>query len=94
VVPWAYYAIADHRTMFLFYALPALPFMIIALTLSAGLILGPAISGSPRRVFGAAVVGAFALLVLIDFWWLYPILSATSVPYQEWLRRMLFRSWI
>jgi dolichyl-phosphate-mannose-protein mannosyltransferase len=99
LLPWVYYAVANNRTMFLFYAIPMLPFMILAITLCAGWLIGPAgAAGSRapmRRTVGAAAVGAFALLALINFWWLYPVLSAEVVPYTEWKARMLFeKRWI
>ncbi|MGW2218599.1 phospholipid carrier-dependent glycosyltransferase, partial [Nonomuraea sp. NPDC001684] len=99
-LPWFYFAISENRTMFLFYAIPMVPFMILALTLCAGLLIGPATpteSGAMpmRRTLGAAVVGAYALLALINFWWLHPILSAEVIPYTEWKARMLFdKRWI
>lgn len=92
IVPWAYFAIADRRTMFIFYALPSLPFMIIALALAAGLLIGR-VTAPARRTFGASAVGALALLALINFWWLHPVLTAESIPHQDWHRRMLYRSW-
>ena len=90
--PWAYFALADDRTMYIFYALPSLPFMIIALALTAGLAIGR-VSLTTRRLFGASAVGAFALLAVINFWWLYPVLAAESIPYQDWYNRMLYTSW-
>ncbi|MFI6296018.1 dolichyl-phosphate-mannose--protein mannosyltransferase [Nonomuraea sp. NPDC050790] len=98
-LPWFYYAIADNRTMFLFYAIPMVPFMVLAITLCAGLLIGPAAPpGGPlpmRRTVGAAAVGAFALLALVNFWWLHPILTADVIPYAEWKARMLFDNrWI
>ncbi|TMR16113.1 phospholipid carrier-dependent glycosyltransferase [Nonomuraea turkmeniaca] len=101
-LPWFYFAIADNRTMFLFYAIPMVPFMVLAITLCAGLLIGPSAppAGKPwavpvRRTAGAAVVGAFALLALINFWWLQPILTAELIPYVEWKARMLFeKRWI
>ena len=36
-LPWFYFAIAYNRTMFLFYAIPMVPFMVLAITLCAGL---------------------------------------------------------
>ncbi|GII52265.1 phospholipid carrier-dependent glycosyltransferase [Planotetraspora thailandica] len=91
-LPWFYFALADNRTMYQFYALPMLPFMILAIVLASGLILGPA--PGRRRLVGSSVVGAFALLVLVNFWWLSPVLDAQVIPYGEWFDRMLFRSWI
>ncbi|MEV4102110.1 phospholipid carrier-dependent glycosyltransferase [Nonomuraea sp. NPDC049649] len=99
-LPWFYFAFASNRTMFLFYAIPMVPFMILAITLCAGWLIGPATrleDGSlpARRTYGAAAVGTFALFALINFWWLHPVLSAELIPYTEWKVRMLFNDrWI
>ncbi|MEV0614895.1 phospholipid carrier-dependent glycosyltransferase [Nonomuraea sp. NPDC050404] len=99
-LPWFYFALADNRTMFLFYAIPMVPFMVLAITLCAGLLIGPSTVTAKgtvplRRTLGAAAVGAFALLALINFWWLHPILSAELIPYADWKARMLFeKRWI
>ncbi|MFC4592262.1 phospholipid carrier-dependent glycosyltransferase, partial [Sphaerisporangium corydalis] len=93
-LPWFYYAIADHRTMFLFYVAPMLPFMILALTLAAGLLIGPADAEPMRRIIGASLSGAFLLVTLINFWWLYPVIAAEIIPYDDWHRRMLLDRWI
>ncbi|MFC4536543.1 phospholipid carrier-dependent glycosyltransferase, partial [Sphaerisporangium dianthi] len=95
LLPWVYYAITDHRTMFLFYMAPIVPFMILALVLAAGLLIGPAKSPRPmRRLVGASLSGALVLLALINFWWLYPVISADIIHYDDWHRRMLFDRWI
>ncbi|WP_344821777.1 dolichyl-phosphate-mannose--protein mannosyltransferase [Actinocorallia longicatena] len=92
-LPWFPPAFAD-RTMFLFYALPLVPFMCLALVMTLGTIIGPA-RGAPRpRAIGAAVAGAFVLLVLLDFWYLHPILTGGTLPYDSWHARMWMRSWI
>ncbi|WP_327588694.1 phospholipid carrier-dependent glycosyltransferase [Nonomuraea sp. NBC_00507] len=93
-LPWFYYAIADNRTMYLFYMIPVVPFMVLAIVLVAGLILGKESAPPARRAAGAAVVGAFALIVLINFWWLYPVLTAETITQAEWWARMLMRSWV
>ncbi|MGV9303775.1 dolichyl-phosphate-mannose--protein mannosyltransferase [Nonomuraea sp. NPDC003727] len=93
-LPWFYYAIADNRTMYLFYMVPVVPFMVLALVLVAGIALGPASAPPIRRAAGAAAVGACALVVLINFWWLYPILSAETITFAQWWARMLMRSWV
>ncbi|MEU8202399.1 phospholipid carrier-dependent glycosyltransferase, partial [Streptosporangium sp. NPDC049046] len=93
-LPWFYWAVADGRTMYLFYMIPMVPFMILALTLAAGLIIGKADAAPNRRAVGAAVVGAFTLLALINFGWLYPVLSAELISHSQWWTRMLFRSWV
>ncbi|MGN9840664.1 dolichyl-phosphate-mannose--protein mannosyltransferase [Nonomuraea sp. H19] len=93
-LPWFYYAIAGNRTMYLFYMIPVVPFMVLAVVLMAGLILGRENSPPARRSIGAATVGAFALIVLINFWWLYPVLTAETITHAEWWARMLMRSWV
>ncbi|WP_214104432.1 dolichyl-phosphate-mannose--protein mannosyltransferase [Acrocarpospora catenulata] len=92
-LPWFYFALADNRTMFQFYALPMVPFMILALVLAGGLLIGRADAPPGRRAVGAAVVGLFALCALLNFWWLHPVLTAEPIPYEDWWRRMLLRSW-
>ncbi|WP_327089296.1 phospholipid carrier-dependent glycosyltransferase [Nonomuraea sp. NBC_01738] len=93
-LPWFYYAIADNRTMYLFYMIPIVPFMVLALTMMAGLVLGKQDATPMRRAGGGAAVGAFALVVLINFWWLYPVLSSETIARGQWWARMLFRSWV
>ncbi|MDF5757705.1 phospholipid carrier-dependent glycosyltransferase [Spongiactinospora sp. TRM90649] len=93
-LPWFYYALADNRTMYLFYMAPLIPFMVLALVLVAGLILGPADATARRRAVGAAAVGAFALLALANFAWLHPVLVGDLLTYQEWRSRMMLPSWI
>ena len=90
-VPWFW---PSDRTEFLFYALPALPFMCLALAYCAGLALGREGDTQTRRQVGAVAVGTYALLVVLNFFYLYPILSAQIVPYETWHSRMWFSSWI
>ncbi|RJL31315.1 dolichyl-phosphate-mannose--protein mannosyltransferase [Bailinhaonella thermotolerans] len=92
-LPWFFYA-ARGRTMYLFYALPTLPFLILAIVLAAGWLIGPARAGSTRRTVGAVVAGTFTLLVIVNFWWLHPVLAGEVITYEAWYSRMLFRSWI
>ncbi|MGB8649395.1 MAG: phospholipid carrier-dependent glycosyltransferase [Mycobacteriales bacterium] len=80
------------RTMFLFYALPAVPFLCLGLALLAGWLLGR--GGTARRTFGSAAVGVYTSLVVINFVYLYPVLAAVTIPYSDWHARMWFSSWI
>jgi dolichyl-phosphate-mannose--protein O-mannosyl transferase len=32
--------------------------------------------------------------VVLNFWWLYPVLAAVTIPYHDWHQRMWFSSWI
>lgn len=80
------------RTMFLFYALPSVPFLCLGIALLAGWLVGPA--GARRRAWGSAAVGVYTSLVVLNFAYLYPVLAAVTIPYADWYDRMWFRSWI
>ena len=34
-------------------------------------------------------MGAFVLIVALCFWWYYPLYVGNSIPYADWMRRML-----
>jgi dolichyl-phosphate-mannose-protein mannosyltransferase len=93
-LPWFWFALHDHRTMFFFYAVAFEPYLIIAVTLCLGLIIGPAKAAPGRRALGAVLAGVFLIAVLTDFAYLYPVLAAKSIPYAAWRSRMWFFSWI
>ena len=93
-LPWFWYAWHDHRTMFYFYAVVFDPFLVIALTLCLGLIIGPARASIGRRAAGAGLAGAYLLAVVADFWYMYPLFAAKIIPYSSWLARMWYHRWI
>ena len=93
-LPWFWFALHDHRTEFFFYALEFEPYLILSITLCLGLILGSAGASATRRTVGAAVVGAYLLGVLLNFAYLYPILTAKVIPYTDWLSHMWYHGWI
>ena len=86
-VPWLLY---PARTMFQFYSIAMLPFMLLALTFALRDISGADHSDTHRRLSGQRMVGVFLVvaLALSAFW--YPILVGMSVPYQFWYSH----SWI
>lgn len=47
-----------------------------------------------RRRGVAVAVGSYALLVIVNFFWLYPILAAKVIPYDGYQDRIWFDSWI
>lgn len=91
ILPWFAF---PSRTMFFFYALPALPFLVLALTLTLGLLIGRADATPVRRALGASVAGAYILLVILNFMFMYPVYVAEVIPYTEWMHRMWSDSWI
>ncbi|MBB2945969.1 dolichyl-phosphate-mannose--protein O-mannosyl transferase [Actinoplanes lutulentus] len=101
LLPWFYFAVADGRTMFSFYVLPALPFLILAvvyvlgaiMTPPTGLVAGP--SRSDRQLVGTVVLTTFVVLVALCFAYFYPVFVGTLMPYDDWSVRMWLGSrWI
>ncbi|WP_341926689.1 phospholipid carrier-dependent glycosyltransferase [Nocardioides psychrotolerans] len=90
-LPWLQY---DDRPIFLFYAMPILPFMILAITLAIGRLVGPSSHPSPRRTTGVVLAGSFVVLVLINFAWFWPIYTHELLTRAEWLDRIWFTRWI
>ena len=90
-VPWLLF---PERTVFQFYTVLTLPFMILALTFALRDIAGPAAAGRYRRLTGQRLVLVFlgVALALSAFW--YPIISAMSVPYDFWRLHMWMSSWV
>ncbi|WP_433347121.1 dolichyl-phosphate-mannose--protein mannosyltransferase [Micromonospora sp. CA-111912] len=102
LLPWFWFAL-DGRTMFSFYAAPALPFLVLAVVYVLGAIVSPAPAdarvpaGAPppgpddaadRRLIGGIVVGVYVLLVALCFAYFYPIFVGKLLPYAEWSARM------
>jgi len=89
-VPGCHPAADCHRTMFLFYLLPDVPFMVLALTMAIGMILGRRTASTLRRVIGASVVAVYLSGVVWNFSYFYPVLAGQVVTYQQWHDRMWF----
>jgi dolichyl-phosphate-mannose--protein O-mannosyl transferase len=91
LLPWFYFAVADSRTMFSFYVLPALPFLILAVVYVLG-----ALMSSPRNAqIGTVVAGVYVALVAICFAYFFPVFVGSLIPYDSWFSRMwLGNRWI
>ncbi len=90
-LPWLAY---DDRPIFLFYAIAILPFVVLALTLTLGRIIGPSRRPSRRRTVGVIIAGAYFVLVLINFAWFWPIWTNELLTKSQWLDRVWFERWI
>ena len=101
LLPWFWFAL-DGRTMFSFYAAPALPFLVLAVVYVLGAIISPAPApvgataagpaseqgASDRRLVGGIIAGAYVLLVALCFGYFYPIFVGRLMPYADWSARM------
>ena len=90
-LPWLQY---DDRPIFLFYAVATLPFVVLALTLSIGKLIGRSRAPSPRRTLGVVVAGSFVVLTVLNFAWFWPIFTDQLLTRSEWLERIWFQRWI
>lgn len=90
-VPWLLY---PERTIFQFYTIAILPFMLLALTFALRDVAGGASDDTYRRVSGQRTVWVFlAVVVLLSAFW-YPVLTAMPVPYDFWRLHNWLPTWV
>jgi dolichyl-phosphate-mannose--protein O-mannosyl transferase len=70
------------------------PFLLMAVAMTLGSMLGPADAAPRRRREGALAVGLIVLAMVIAAWWFYPIWTGEAIPYDSWRMRMWFSTWI
>ena len=90
-LPWFQYA---DRPIFSFYAVVMIPVHDHRPVLVLGRLIGPENATDTRRAWGAAVAGAFVLLVVANFAWFWPIYTDQLISHSDWLKRIWFRNWI
>lgn len=91
---WLPWLIFDDRPIFLFYAVLILPFVVLALTLGIGRLIGPDREPTTRRTVGVVLAGSFLVLVLLNFAWFWPIFTHELLTHSAWLDRIWFSRWI
>ena len=82
-LPWF---LIQGRTMFYFYAISILPFLILALIYT----FNWALKYKDYRKY----IGVFIIVVAINFIYFLPIFLGIQMPYSDWLDRMWLPSWI
>ncbi|MFT4210448.1 MAG: phospholipid carrier-dependent glycosyltransferase [Microbacterium sp.] len=88
-VPWLFY---PERTIFQFYTIAILPFMVVGVALAARAIAGSALP--ERRLAGQRVVWVFVIVAtLVSAFW-YPVWTAIEVPYEFWRLHNWIPGWI
>lgn len=95
-LPW--FAL-QHRTIYAFYEVAFVPWVVLACVYLLGLILGvesahQGAAGAARRRRGLIVAGAFVVATIVVFAFFYPIYTAEVIPQDQWSARMWFKSWI
>ncbi len=81
------------RQMYFFYAMAMAPFLVMAVTLVLGDVLGRARAGLERRRTGLLVVCLYVGLVVANFAWLYPILTGVPITESHWQNELWLPSW-
>jgi len=103
LLPWF---LTLDRQMYFFYAVPLAPFLMMAVALVLGDIIGPArvaphrtadpnafLVPDERRSLGLLAVCLYLGLVVANFIWFWPIMSAMAISPQEWQIRLWLPSW-
>jgi len=90
-LPWLLY---DDRPIFIFYAIASLPFLVLALTLALGSIVGSSNVPTPRRTAGVVIAGSYVVMTVFAFAWFWPVWTDQLITHEEWLRRIWFTRWI
>jgi dolichyl-phosphate-mannose--protein O-mannosyl transferase len=80
-----------HRTEFLFYMLPNVPFMALGVTMAVGMAMGRRKVSDLRRAVGVTSVAVYLAAVTAVFGYLYPVLAAQTITEAQWHSRMWFR---
>ncbi|MFD6160659.1 dolichyl-phosphate-mannose--protein mannosyltransferase [Nocardia sp. NPDC060256] len=89
-LPW--FAVLD-RQMYYFYATAMAPFLVMLVALALGHVLGRAAESDERRGTGLLVVCLYLGLVVANFVWNYPILTAMPITESSWQQHLWLPSW-
>lgn len=90
-LPW--FAFQD-RTIYTFYAVAFVPWVVLAVVYVLGMVLGRPDAPPRRRLIGVSVAGSYVVTSVVLFFFFWPIYTAQVIPYAQWARRMWFPSWI
>ena len=90
-LPWMMYL---NRTIFTFYTVVFVPFLAIALAMSAAALLGPHDATAQRKQRGMIAIVILVAAVIAAAWWFYPVWTGLPIPYNQWQMRMWMPTWI
>lgn len=93
-LPWIWFSLHDHRIEFYYYAVVFDPFLVIAITLGIGALIGRPDAGAARRAVGSVAAGGYLVAVLLNFAYLYPQISGSPIAYGSWLSRLWLHGWL
>ncbi len=89
-LPWLLY---QTRTVYSFYAVAFVPWLVLVVVCCLGLVLGRADASPARRRWGAVAVIGYLTLAAACFAWYWPVHTAITIPREAWNLRMWFDFW-
>nr|WP_027501131.1 phospholipid carrier-dependent glycosyltransferase [Rhodococcus sp. UNC363MFTsu5.1] len=90
LLPWF---VTMDRQMYFFYAVALAPFLVMGLALALGEIIGRARASAERRGTGLLAVCLYLGLVIANFIWLWPVLTAIPITPEAWQQQLWLPSW-
>ncbi|WP_068273681.1 dolichyl-phosphate-mannose--protein mannosyltransferase [Aldersonia kunmingensis] len=90
LVPWFF---SLDRQMYYFYAVAMAPFYVMLVAMALGQVIGKARAGKERRSTGLLAVCLYLGVVIANFAWLYPILTALPISNHLWHQQLWLPSW-
>ncbi len=89
-LPWFLY---QTRTIYSFYAVAFVPWLVLVVVSCLGLVLGRESDPLRRRRWGAVLVVVYLTLNVVWFAWYWPVHTAVLLPRDQWSIRMFFDFW-
>lgn len=93
-ITWLPWLAIPHRTMYQFYSITMLPFVLLALALVLRHIAGSRAEPFHRRSYGQRWIWTFLIIAVIVSIFFYPVWTGAMVPYEFWLIHNWIPSWI
>ena len=87
--PWLLYL---DRTIFTFYTVAYVPFVVMAVALTIMKLLQR--KPPQQQPVVIAFIGLYLLAVIAAAWWFYPIWVGEVIPYDQWKLRMWMPTWV
>lgn len=89
-LPWLLYM---DRTVFTFYTVAFVPWMVLCLTRGLQLLAGGAGADRDRHMVGVAAAGSLVVLILLVSAFFWPVWSGEVIELRQWSWRMWLTSW-
>ena len=87
--PWLLYL---DRTIFTFYTVAYVPFIVMAVAFTIMRLLQR--KPPQQQPWVVALVGLYLFAVVAAAWWFYPIWTGEVIPYTQWQLRMWMPTWV